>query len=124
MTTKTTKTEAQIARTEARDDAGRFYKNPCECCKKGAPVSAYYSDERCNTHGFGLVLCRRCAVKLEKVSDAEYAALAAEARRADLKDRARHLARQLGSMREGGSETDRAALRAELAKVEAALAAL
>jgi hypothetical protein len=75
----TTKTEAQIARTEARDDAGRFYKNPCECCKKGAPVSDYYSDERCNITGFGLVLCKRCAVKLEKLTDAEYAALAAEA---------------------------------------------
>lgn len=72
------RTEAQIARTEARDDAGRFHRNPCECCKKGAPVSDYYSDERCNSNGgFGVVLCKRCAVKLEKLSDAEYSALAA-----------------------------------------------
>jgi hypothetical protein len=42
---------------------------------------------------------------------------------ADLKGRARYLARQLGSMREGGPETERAALRRELASVEAALAA-
>jgi hypothetical protein len=72
-------TQAQIARTEARDASGRFFRNPCECCKRGAPVSDYYSDERCNSTGFGLVLCKRCAVKLEKLSDAEFSALAAKA---------------------------------------------
>ena len=40
----------------------------------------------------------------------------------NLKARARALARQLGAMREGGHETDREALRKELAQVEAEIA--
>ncbi len=39
-----------------------------------------------------------------------------------LKARAKDLNRQLGSMKEGGHETDRAALRKEIASVEAAIA--
>lgn len=74
-----TKTLAQHARNDARDNSGRYIANPCHCCRRGAPVSDYYSDDRCNgdgNWGFGLVLCKRCATKLAGVSDETYSKLA------------------------------------------------
>lgn len=76
--TTTTKTEAQAMRETERDGAGRFVKNPCDYCQKGAPMNGP-SDERCNTTpgGFGITLHNRCADKLAKLSDEDYVALGA-----------------------------------------------
>lgn len=48
----------------------------CECCGvlAGCSLFGYYSDERCNAHGIGVVLCLGCARKLARMSDAEFAA--------------------------------------------------
>ena len=77
MSNKTTKrpTQAQVTRQETRSSASGMYTklNPCEGCGKSAGAD-YYSDERCNTLINGLVLCSKCATKLAKLSDAEYAA--------------------------------------------------
>lgn len=67
-------TTAQDARNAARDNSGRYIKNPCNCCGKGAPMD-YFSDARCNGNGgFGLVLRSRCADRLAKLTDEQYAA--------------------------------------------------
>jgi hypothetical protein len=74
------KTAAQHAREDARNSAGKFYKNPCSCCGKGAPLVDYFSDDRTNSEaavgGFGLVLCGRCAPKVAQASDEEFAQMA------------------------------------------------
>ena len=76
-TTSAAPTAPQKARRAARTGAGRFERNKCQKCGKGAPMD-YFSDERSNDHGgFGVVLCERCAVKLAKLSDEEFAAEAA-----------------------------------------------
>lgn len=69
------KTEAQIRRCEERDRAGRFVRNPCQCCSKGAPVHDFYSDVREGAQV--MVLCKRCADKLAVLSDEEFAVVAA-----------------------------------------------
>ena len=51
-------------------------RNKCERCGKGAPMD-YFSDHRCGEHGFGVVLCERCSIKLGDMTDAEFAAEAA-----------------------------------------------
>lgn len=41
------RTQAQISRTKKRNSrTGKFSKNPCECCAKGAPMDNYFSDVR------------------------------------------------------------------------------
>lgn len=67
--------KAQKARRAARTN-GRFERNKCECCGRGAPMD-YFSDPRCGQHGFGVILCERCANKLGAMTDAEFAAEAA-----------------------------------------------
>lgn len=67
------KTEAQIRRQEERDRAGRFTRNPCHCCSKGAPVHDFYSDVREGAQV--MVLCKRCADKLAVVSDEDFKTL-------------------------------------------------
>ena len=64
---------AQIRRSEERDTAGRFVKNPCECCSKGAPVHDFYSDVRDGAQL--MVLCKRCADRLAVVSDEDFATI-------------------------------------------------
>lgn len=72
----TNKTVSQKLRSAAREN-GRFYANPCNCCRRGAPMD-HFSDPRCDDHGgFGVVLCKRCAVKLGDVDDATFAQVAA-----------------------------------------------
>lgn len=62
----------QSERQASRDGGGRYNKlNPCECCGRGAGAN-YYSDERCNATGYGLVLCKRCCAKLAKLDDAGF----------------------------------------------------
>lgn len=73
------KSTAQHAREAARNTSGKFIKNPCSCCGKGAPMTDYFSDERTNApghYGFGLVLCGRCAPKVSQASDAEFTQMA------------------------------------------------
>jgi hypothetical protein len=72
----TPRTQYQIDRDETRSEStGRFTKlNPCEVCDKSAGAN-YYSDDRCNTTGFGLCLCKRCAKKLGQMTDSEYLAV-------------------------------------------------
>lgn len=77
-----TKTSAQHARETARHASGKFVKNPCELCGKGAPMHGYFSWSGVNTNGgMGLVLHERCVVKLEAMT-VEDAVAALEARRA------------------------------------------
>jgi hypothetical protein len=52
------RTDAQNARTVAKDTSGRFLKNRCECCKKPAPMD-YFSA------GPYVVLCEKCCEKVE-----------------------------------------------------------
>lgn len=58
-----------------RRKTGQFDKlNPCEKCGKSAGED-YYSDDRCNRTGVGVVLCRKCAMLACKIeSDVEYIA--------------------------------------------------
>ncbi len=43
----------------------------CEVC--GKPLgTGYYSDERCNTHGYGLLLCKKHAREVAAIPDSEY----------------------------------------------------
>ena len=62
----------QKARRAARAN-GRFKGNKCERCAKAAPMD-YFSDPRCAAHGWGVVLCERCAKTLALLSDEEFAA--------------------------------------------------
>jgi hypothetical protein len=67
-------TQAQSDRQRTRTN-GKYSKgNQCECCKKPVGFTNYYSDERCNSTGLGVCLCKKCATKLADVSDAEYLA--------------------------------------------------
>lgn len=63
-------TQSQKDRTELRGTDGRFTRNPCHLCGKGAPMD-YYSDPRCNDvlNGRGLVLHKRCARKIASMND-------------------------------------------------------
>lgn len=63
----------QSARQDAREQKSGRYRtlNPCERCKKSSGAD-YYSDERCNTIGPGLILCGGCAELLAAVPDSEY----------------------------------------------------
>ena len=70
-------TSAQNSRQAHRDGKGKYIKNPCDLCGKGAPLENYFSDDRCNKTGFGITLHSRCADKLAKLDDATYEALAA-----------------------------------------------
>lgn len=66
------RTWQQNKRTNTRNTLGRFDKlNPCELCGKSAGAD-HYSDDRCNTLGYGLVLCKNDAEKCAKMSDSEY----------------------------------------------------
>lgn len=68
--------QAQTDRQNLRTRNGRYAANPCDCCGKGCKVSAYFSDERSRTTGFGVILCEACADLLAEVDDAEYVRLA------------------------------------------------
>lgn len=62
---------------EQKRNRGKFGKGyRCELCDKpagkGAGEAGYYSDDRCNTLGPGLVLCAKCCDKVSKLDDAEY----------------------------------------------------
>ena len=61
----------QLARQDRRD-RGRYVRmNRCEVC--GTFVGDdYYSDERCNRTGCGLVLCEGCCIKVGDISDEDY----------------------------------------------------
>lgn len=67
------RTERQVERQHFPRNNGKYGKvNPCYCCGKSAGVS-YYSDGRVDVvDGFSrvaLVLCRRCAIKGEDITD-------------------------------------------------------
>ena len=74
-TTETkTMTAAQSERTRARSGGGKFIKNPCDCCGKGAPMVDYFSDVR-DIEGENyqfITLCNRCATKLSDMADADF----------------------------------------------------
>jgi hypothetical protein len=67
-------TQAQSDRQRTRTN-GKYSKgNRCEACNKPVGFTNYWSDERCNSTGLGVCLCKKCATKLADVSDAEYLA--------------------------------------------------
>ena len=67
-------TRKQVERQHHRNSNGRYARmNACELCGKSAGVD-YYSDERCNATGIGLVLHRSCADRLASMNDEQYAA--------------------------------------------------
>lgn len=80
---------AQARRQRERGQDGRYVRVlQCDLCGRPAALTpasptenGYYSDDRCNTYGgWGLVLHKRCAVKLAALTDDQYAELAAEKR--------------------------------------------
>jgi len=77
------KSSAQISREGAREgSSGRFIKNPCDLCGKGAPLQDYFSWSCANEYGgMGMVLHERCADKLEQLPPAEVAELLVNRRR-------------------------------------------
>lgn len=64
--------EAQKERQLHRDEKTGKYTvmNPCELCGKSTGHN-YYSDERCNQWGVGLILCEQDAIRLSSMSDDE-----------------------------------------------------
>jgi len=59
-------------RQSRRDGSGRYERyNRCEVCNKraGDREAEYYSDDRCNRLGPGLILCRHCATRLADIAD-------------------------------------------------------
>lgn len=62
----------QHERQATRDDGGRYSEmERCELCCGPIRGGDYYSDERCNRLGRGLVLHQRCGQKVKKMSDQE-----------------------------------------------------
>jgi len=61
------RTEAQEVRQATRKNGKYSTLNACELCGKGVGAS-FYSDDRCNEMGVGLVLHCGCARKLAKMS--------------------------------------------------------
>ena len=64
--------DAYIHRQKTRNKGRYSPIEKCEVCGK-AVGEKYFSDERCDHifHGLGLVLCVKCAEKIEKMSDEE-----------------------------------------------------
>lgn len=65
-------TDNQIERQKVREN-GKYSNYPkCELCGKKVPPHKYYSDERCNIGGVGLVLCKKCCVKSDEMHNKEF----------------------------------------------------
>jgi hypothetical protein len=73
MSTKEAKPRKESTHWKRQDrNNGKFDRlNPCELCKKSAGDN-YFSDERCNTLGPGLVLCQKCANKVYPLDDVTF----------------------------------------------------
>jgi hypothetical protein len=71
VTTKLSKN--QTVRQQTRTN-GKYRNYPrCEVCNKTIPPDKYYSDERCNYGGRGLILCHKDATTVGNLTDEEYA---------------------------------------------------
>lgn len=65
-------TTRQIERQKVREN-GKYSKYPtCELCGKKIPSDSYWSDPRCNITGTGLLLCKKCCQKSEKMNNTEF----------------------------------------------------
>jgi hypothetical protein len=64
--------ERQIERQKVRE-GGKYSRYPrCELCGKTVISGQYWSDERCNATGVGLVLHQRCGHKADKMNNKEF----------------------------------------------------
>jgi hypothetical protein len=69
------KTQAQKARQDARNQRGQYKKNPCQGCGKAAPIEDYYSHPLTDTMDatgenwadIALVLCGKCSAATQKL---------------------------------------------------------
>jgi hypothetical protein len=64
--------EKQIERQKKRENGRYTEYHTCELCGKKIEPTKYWSDERCNVTGDGLILCKPCCLKSDEMKNKEF----------------------------------------------------